>query len=237
MFGRPMWLTAVMAAAVALPYLFMDDHLHSTVQGQYQRLTSSPPANVDPVAAIEQTAAEATKPAPESAGKPTTNSAPAIVPLAEAIRFDLTPEWVTARWPRVTTVAGEAKQLGLRVPLVSGTEPSDVAGSLTYYFDQKHELQRITLLGVTGDDAQLVQLAVGNFGLRPTQTSDRGLYYGGDVNEPTSSLRVSHLPVISAAAPNARLQVALDLKRADVAKITPESAQPGKILPTNYRRW
>lgn len=237
MFGRPMWLTAVMAAAVALPYLFMDDHLHSTVQGQYQRLTSSPPTNADPVAAIEQAAAEATKPAPAAAGKPTTNSAPAIVPLAEAIRFDVSPEWVTSRWPRVTTVAGDRTHLGLRVTLVSGTGPGDVAGSLTYYFDQKHALQRITLLGVTGDESQLVQLMVGHFGLRPTETIDRGLYYGGDVNEPTSSLRVAHLPVMTADAPGARLQVALDLARADVAKITPESAQPGKILPTNYRRW
>lgn len=237
MFGRPMWLTAGIAAAVAVPYAFMDDHLHSTVQGQYQRLTSSQPANADPVAAIEQAAAEATKPAPTTAGKPTANSAPAIVPLAEAIRFDVTPEWVTSRWPRITTIAGDPTHLGLRVTLVSGTGPSDVAGSLTYYFDQKHALQRITLLGVTGDESQLVQLAVGHFGLRPTETIDRGLYYGGDVNEPTSSLRVVNSPVITAEAPNARVQVSLDLQRSDVAKIKPATAEPGKILPTNYRRW
>jgi hypothetical protein len=235
MFRRPLWLTVVLAAAVVLPYITLDDQLAQTVQGQYQRLTSAKPASDDRLAAIEQ-ATEATATA-LTGGKAVQPPAPATVPLAEAIRFDVTPEWVTGRWPRVSTVTGEASQLGLRVPLVSGTEATDVAGSLTYYFDQKHELQRITLLGVTGDEAQLVQLAVGKFGLRPTQTPDRGLYYGGDVNEPTSSLRVSHLPVISAAAPNARLQVALDLKRADVAKITPESAQPGKILPTNYRRW
>jgi hypothetical protein len=235
MFGRPMWLTAGIAAAVAVPYALMDDHLHQTVQGQYQRLTSSQPASSDPVAAIEQAAAAAINPTPALAAGP--KAAPATVPLAEAIRFDATPEWVTARWPRISTVAGEPSHLGLRVAFVSGTQPSDVAGSLTYYFDQKHELQRITLLGVTGDESQLVQLAVGHFGLRPTETVDRGLYYGGDVNEPTSSLRVANLPVITAEAPNARVQVALDLKRSDVAKIKPATAEPGKILPTNYRRW
>jgi hypothetical protein len=163
--------------------------------------------------------------------------APAVVPLEEAIRFNVTPEWVTARWPRVTAVTGDAAHLGLRVALVSGTEPADVAGSLTYYFNQQHELERITLLGVTGDESRLVALAVGKFGLRPTQTLERGLFYGGDVHEPTSSLRVANMPVVTAEAATARVQVVLDLKKADVARIKSDSQRTDKILPETYRRW
>jgi hypothetical protein len=233
MFRRPLWLTLVLAAAVVLPYITLDDQVAATVQGGYQRLTGGKPANVDPLASAEQATSAATPPTTGKSEPPQ----PASVPLAEAIRFDVTPEWVIARWPRVSTVTGDPAYLGLRVALVTGTEPGDVAGSLTYYFDQEHQLQRLTLLGVTGDETQLVELACRQFGLRPTQTLDRGLYYGGDVNEPTSSLRVANLPVIRAEATNARVQVALDLKRTDVAKVKPETAEPGKILPTNYRRW
>jgi hypothetical protein len=159
------------------------------------------------------------------------------VPLEEAIRFNLTPEWVTSRWPRVTSVIGDSEHLGLRVALVSGTQPDDVAGSLTYYFDQQHQLQRITLSGVSGDQTRLVGMATGHFGLRPTQTKDRGLYLGGDKNTPTSSLRVSDLPVVRSEATHARVQIALDLRRADVAQLKTEEERPDKILPSSYRRW
>ena len=46
------------------------------------------------------------------------------------------------RWPRVTTVPQFALA-GLRVPLVTGTQIDDLAGSLTYYFDRTDQVQRI----------------------------------------------------------------------------------------------
>ena len=112
-----------------------------------------------------------------------------------------------------------------------------MAGSLTYYFSQQHQLQQITLYGVTGDQAKLVDYAVGKFGLRPTQTKELGLYYGGDLSVPTSSLKVAALPVVRPEAPLARVQVTLDLKRTDVAQIKPDEEQPAKVLPSSYRRW
>jgi hypothetical protein len=232
MFRRPLWLTAALAAATFVPYLALDDQVAATVRTQLKRFTGTDqPETHNPLAvAAEPPAATSDT---SAAGPP----APAVVPLEEAIRFNLTPEWVTSRWPRVTAVTGDTSHLGLRVSLVSGTEPTDVAGSLTYYFDQEHQLQRLTLLGVTGDDSRLVALACGQFGMRPTQTLERGLYYGGDVNEPTSSLRVANLPVVKAEAATARVQVALDLKRTDVAKFKTVEQRPDKILPETYRRW
>ena len=234
MFRRPLWLTAALAIATIAPYLALDDQVASTARAQLSRFTGSGQA-----AAPDPLTSAAQPPLPVSTAttdQPAVHP-PAIVPLEEAIRFNATPEWVTARWPRVTAVTGDASHLGLRVALVSGTEPTDVAGSLTYYFDQEHQLMRITLLGVTGDESRLVALACGQYGLRPTQTLERGLYYGGDVNVPTSFLRVANLPVIKAESTTARVQVALDLKRADVAKFKPESERSEKILPETYRRW
>src|SRR5688500_18560354 len=163
MFRRPLWLTVALAVAAIAPYLALDDQVAATVQAQLGRFTGGgKPAEQDPLAAAEPQSAEVL-----AVGK-TVAQPPAVVPLEEAIRFNATPEWVTSRWPRVTSVTGDTSHLGLRVPLVSGTDAADVAGSLTYYFDQEHQLQRITLLGVTGVVSRLVALAVGKFGLRPT---------------------------------------------------------------------
>jgi hypothetical protein len=241
MFRRPLLLMSILAAAIGVPYVALDEQLKALVQTQLARLTGDAKAKeADSQAQIDELLKPAT---PGTAGPSTTPVAaspatvPFTVPLEEALRFDATPEWVTGRWPQVTSVIGDSDHLGLRVMLVSGTSPTDVAGSLTYYFNQQHQLQRITLYGVTGDPSRLVELAVGKFGLRPTETKELGLYYGGDANVPTSSLKVAALPVVRPEAPLARVQVTLDLKRTDVAKIKSDEEQPAKVLPSSYRRW
>lgn len=232
MFSRPLLLTLGLAAAVAVPYVLLDEKLAAGAKEKLARFVGS--GKPEAAAGAEPELAKIGEQASELA---TAAAQSATVPLEEAIRFDATAEWVTQRFARVSTVAGEDNELGLRVILVSGTELSDVAGSLTYYFDPQQQVQRITLAGVTGDDSRLAALATQKFGLRPTETTDRGLYYGGDVNVPTSSLRVKTLPVVTAEAPYARVQVELDIRRGDVAKIKPEAERPTKVLPPAYRRW
>lgn len=237
MFRRPLLLISILAAAIGVPYVALDEQLKALVQTQLARLTGYAKAKeADSQAQIDELLKPAT-PAPGAPAVAPVAASPSTVPLEEALRFDANPEWVTGRWPQVTSVIGDSDHLGLRVMLVSGTSPTDVAGSLTYYFNQQHQLQRITLYGVTGDPSRLVELAVGKFGLRPTETKELGLYYGGDANVPTSSLKVAALPVVRPEAPLARVQVMLDLKRADVAKIKSDEEQPAKVLPSSYRRW
>ena len=165
------------------------------------------------------------------------------VSLEEALRFDITPPWVAARWPQVSTVVGDTKHMGLRVALVSGTQPGDVAGSLTYYFNDRHELARITLDGLTGDERRLVEFGRQHFGLRPTPTIAAGLYIAGDPARPTSKLRVLHVPIVRADSPLARVQVSLDVKRADSGQqaVASQESSPSPwqppTLPRDYRRW
>jgi hypothetical protein len=236
MFRRPLWLVMALAAAIGLPYVALDEQLKALATAQLNRLTASAPSQEsDPLTRID----ELLKPAAPAANATATPTAPisAMVPLEEALRLDVTPEWVTGRFVPVTSVIGDSEQLGLRVMLVSGTTPTDVAGSLTYYFDQQHQVERITLHAVTGDHSRLAGLVVSKFGLRPTQTKELGLYYGGDLNVPTSSLKVAALPIVRPDAPLAKAQVTLDLNRTDVARIKPEAELPAKLLPSSYRRW
>ena len=237
MFRRPLVLMSVLAAAIGVPYIALDEQLKALVTAQLNRLTAAAPAKeADPLAKID----ELLKPAaatPAATGAAPAVSVPATVPLEEALRFDVSPEWVAGRYAQVSSVIGDSEHLGLRAMLVSGTTPTDVAGSLTYYFNQQHQVERITLYGVTGDHSRLAELMVGKYGLRPTQTSELGLYYGGDPNVPTSSLKVAALPIVRPEAPLARAQVTLDLRKTDVAKIKPEEEQSGKVLPSSYRRW
>jgi len=60
-----------------------------------------------------------------------TLTGPPVADFGEIVRFDISPTWVTSRWPRVTTVTAEAGMEGLRVPIVTGTNTDDLAGSLT----------------------------------------------------------------------------------------------------------
>jgi hypothetical protein len=231
---------SVLAAAIGVPYVALDEQLKSLVMAQLNRFTAAAPAKeADPLAKIDELLKPSTPaavPTAASAQAPA-STIPATVPLDEALRFDVTPEWVTGRYTQVSSVIGDSDHLGLRVALVSGTTPTDVAGSLTYYFNQQHQVERLTLYGVTGDHSRLAELMVGKFSLRPTQTKELGLYYGGDVNVPTSMLKVAALPIVRPEAPLAKAQVTLDLRKGDVALIKPESEQPAKVLPSSYRRW
>lgn len=97
---------------------------------------------------------------------------PEEIALADLFRFDLTPQAITDRWSRVSTGLGDMRYQGYRVPLVTGTTPSDLAGSLTYYFDAKPRLRRITFLGTTGDPGRLIEYCSRQFRFRRFQTGN-----------------------------------------------------------------
>lgn len=83
--------------------------------------------------------------------------------FGDAIRFDATPSWVIARWPRVSSALAPLQLQGYRVVLVTGTAEDDLAGSLTYYFNARQQVQRITFQGTTGDARKLIQFLVSRY--------------------------------------------------------------------------
>ena len=137
--------------------------------------------------------------------------------LAEVLRLDVT-EWVLHRWPRVTTGLPQLQLQGYRVPLVSGTTTADVAGSLTYYFNARQQVQRLTLRGTTGDPSVLATLLTSRYGFARRLTNDPGVVLFEAVdssNRPVGSLKIRSAPVVNGSQPYSRFHVDLVMDRTE----------------------
>jgi len=123
-----------------------------------------------------------------------------------------------ARWPRVSTALAHLQLHGYRVPLVTGTTPADLAGSLTYYFNSKIEVQRITFHGTTGDVRKLVTLLTGHYGFTRRLANNPAiiLYESASPDQKVASIcRIQPMAVIKATEPNRRFEVDLVMERPD----------------------
>jgi hypothetical protein len=204
MISRFLFYGGFLVAVAVLPY-FSSQWLKASRTTDGSAQTSS--------AAFDGGLAAGTPNFTSPAGAPPINAArsdsPPIVPMAEAITFDVTPSWLYGRWPRVTTGLPEGDLQGYRVPLVTGTREDDVAGSLTYYFTARQTCQRITFQGTTGDPRKVIAHIVGRFGLIERTSNDPGtqLYQTRWNGKPVSELRIKAAPVVSASAPLARYEV------------------------------
>lgn len=153
--------------------------------------------------------------APGSSPKTAVEGAP-VSDLAEVFRFDVTPAWVTQRWPRVSTGLANLQLEGYRVALVSGTRPTDLAGALTYYFNSGRQVQQITFRGTTGDAGNLLRLLTSRYHFAQRITNDPGTIIYEAVNsvgKATSMARIHQAAVVKADDPNRRYVVELVLER------------------------
>lgn len=135
------------------------------------------------------------------------------VPLPDALRFDVTPAWVRSIWTRVSPQRLETGWYALRVPLVTGTEPADVAGALTYYFNEQDYVERITLSGITDDAELLSSLVQQYYGLQPYAATGRGLWVSSFQGTPIGMLKVEDAAAHRAGEPQGRYRVELELNR------------------------
>lgn len=136
--------------------------------------------------------------------------------LSEVLRFDLTPGWIVNRWPRVSAGLAHLELQGYRVPLVTGTAEDDLAGALTYYFNPRQQVQRITFYGTTGDTRRLVDLVTGRFGFARRLINDASVFVfeiPGSNGRAISSLWIRPAKVIKTSDPRRRFEVALVIER------------------------
>ena len=133
----------------------------------------------------------------------------------EVLRFDMTPSSLAQRWPRVAHSFNDLSLQGCRVPLVTGTDPDDLAGSLTYSFNYRRQLQRITFSGTTGDYRRLLQLLTTHYGFvnRPTNTPNVIVFEVPTSGTAASYLWIQPVDVIRADQPLNRFQITLVLER------------------------
>lgn len=162
------------------------------------------------------------------------------VPVAEpseVLRFDVQPAWVTSRWSRVSAVLSEQQFQGLRVPLVTGTDLDDLAGSLTYYFDQRRQVRRVTFTGRTGDPEELVRLVTQRFGFQAVPDLGAGIYVVRWNGQPMSVLRVEHASVIRSTDPLSRFDIELEVNRPDLGYQLSPRFQQIVARDRAVRRW
>lgn len=143
---------------------------------------------------------------------------PPVVDLAEVFRFDVTPDWVVLKFPRVTTGLAILQLQGYRVPLVTGTAEDDLVGTLTYYFDAARQVRRITFEGTTGNPNRLLAFLTGYYGFvyRPTNNPAVYLYVipeEGSRGQTHSYLWIRPRPILTADDPHHRFDLSLVLER------------------------
>jgi hypothetical protein len=201
MLTRPKIMLAMLGAAAGVPYVATNWSTWTERDGSSTE-TYAASAALDPGTA--QT----------FAGGPTPEKRRAASGrIAEVLRLDVTPQWVYQRWHRKSTKLADLERHAVRVPLVTGTDVSDLAGSLTYYFDSAGQVQRVTFHGQTGDPYPLVALMQTQYRLRvqTPQIPGEHLFQVRWNGRPTSELRVTSASVISASTPHENYQVKLEL--------------------------
>lgn len=234
---KPMGILGLVGASFAGPYFFVNG---STPAGQPALASQSVAAqNYQPAFQSGATASLASTSSPSvSSGNftPEQNklvpygSAPAtgsfvssngvvtttvgpVYDFREVLRFDMTPAALMQRFQRITTVLSETQFDGMRVPFVSGTMPTDIAGSLSYFFDRQQSLRRVQMTGMMGDPSTLIQLMTQYYQLKPEQTLGGYLYTTRWNNRVTSVLQVNLAPVIDSTNQLQRYQVFLELNQ------------------------
>lgn len=245
MLKRGLLLVAGLSAAVGGPMLLSGGdggepaplkRLWKSIAGDGQPAATAPAAGTPnplsrlPAGPVDQGAPNNPAPpaslSPEMLG-PRIDGHP-VMDVGEAFRFDVTPAWIVGRWARVTTVALPPNMQGFRVPLVTGPSEHDLAGSLTYYFNAKDEVQRITFVGTTGDPTALVNLATKRFRFAavPSPMPNEWLYQIRWHNQPRSELRLRLGDVVRADVPYKRFDVDLEINLPDVPPSRPLVGSP-----------
>ncbi|WP_425398858.1 DUF6690 family protein [Aeoliella sp.] len=214
---RPVMLAGLLGAAVGVPYVV--DH---SAEWQQSFTQSQPAAEQSADQAAVQTP-KFTMPPPMQPSSPGDHLYTSPVPLegmptyslAEVLRWDINKEWIYQRWARKSTGLAEPELFGIRVPLVSGTRMTDVAGSLTYYFDKQGMVQKIRLVGKTADTTELVNLLASRYALRPAPPLVAGeqLFRVDRDGLVESELRTQPESVLWVTSPHSSFSVDLELNR------------------------
>lgn len=247
--NRAKLLVAVLASAVAIPYLAEQRGqglrpVQSWWEGMFEnaspeslRMTNATPSPAPSGGGIlppssQSLSGERIRPTGSSivsaAGAPTADRSTEAAPgqgreaevrsLAEILRFDVSPSWVTSTWPMVSHVARDQDLAGLRLPLVGGPRPQDITGALTYWFNAQHRCDRIDLWGTTGDPAEVIQVVTQGYGLTAEPSLGSSVHLGKNAQGiPQSILRVRGSRQLVVTDPQRRYDVELELRRPGTA--------------------
>ncbi len=215
MFRKALYMPIVAAVAVGGPYVAMNPDLRTTVSNVFSSFESAeeesaeetpvlptiPNAGGNPLAPISP---GLNKPGPPLDG-------PRVANPGDVFRFDITPRMITSQWGRVSTTLSDLHLEGMRVTLVTGPHTHDLAGSLTYYYNDKQQLRRISFHGTTGDPRPLIELCENVYHMKKEPNLGAGLYMMKWNKQPVSALRIMHANVIQGNATHSRYDISLEI--------------------------
>jgi hypothetical protein len=216
--SRPLMLATLLGASIGVPYVMSQS-------GPVAKPTPAPggPYFASPANSIGGPSRPVGQMMPPplltNSGMSTT---PAALPVggarfhsvAEVLRFDVTKEWVYSNWTRKSTGLADPELYGVRVALVTGTGLTDLAGSLTYAFNQQGQVQHISFLGRTADTTPLVQFLTASYQLeRRDAPAGEQLYQVGSGDSVQSELRTRPESVLWSTSPHGSFVVELELER------------------------
>lgn len=249
---RPLTTALLAATAVAVPYVASETNVGRRVTDSITSVanTVSPPTpidnwNGDPANAHYQTEAlwdnelgprdlnlvsQSNGAAQSLAGGP-------VHDLRDVLRFDISPAWVSKHFSRVSTVLADLRLDGLRVPLVTGTKPDDIAGTVTYYFDHGGKLQRVSLHGFTGDPQRIINTMHQHYHMKPEPSLDAGISVVRWNGVPSGLLKVTRAPVMYADATHQKYTLFLELNQPDAAYGLSPAAQQIIEADRSNGRW
>lgn len=214
---RPVMLAGLLGAAVGVPYVvdqsadWRQSMMHPAPQAQQQ---AGPGASQVPTFKMPEPM-RPKSPGDHIYSSPAPLEGIATYSLADVLRLDVNKEWIYSRWARKSTGLAEPELFGIRVPLVSGTRMTDVAGSLTYYFDKQGMVQKLRLVGKTADTSELVNLLTTRYGFRPAAPLVAGeqLFRVDRDGMVESELKTQPESVLWATSPHSSFSVDLELNR------------------------
>lgn len=157
--------------------------------------------------------------------------------LRDVLRFDISPNWVFQRFERVTTVLSDLQLDGLRVPLITGTAPTDLAGTLSYYFDRYKRVQRVKIHALTGDPSRFIAELQHAYQLQQHPSLGGQLYLLKWNGRATSVVFAAPAPVITADAPYSRYNVFIELNQAGLEYGLSSEAQQMLDAGRQIDRW
>jgi hypothetical protein len=140
----------------------------------------------------------------------------------QVLRFDITKDWVYRNWARKSTWPTDVGLVGVRVPLVTGTDIGALAGSLTYYFNAPGQLEHISFVGRTGDSTPLVSFLARTYRFQWSAAPvGEQLYQVKSGDRVQSELRTRPEAVLWTTAPHSSIVVELELARPGSKRFLP----------------
>ena len=170
--------------------------------------TDLPSDDLGTTTAVHQVQSEASNPTlspPRVVGPPS-------IPLEHLLSFDMTPEWISSNWSRVTTRLSDLDLQGWRVPIARGSGPQAFTGSTTYYFDLHRQVQRILLHGYTVDPSEVVNLATTRFRMHRISSRIDDLYEATVDGQVIGALNVRYSAVANRRAAKS-CEILMELNR------------------------